>query len=146
MAGVTDVLFEVPAALQPAVTQLQTDLDTGLQDASGVIADIDPADSAAIVADARAVEAAAAPLMYGADCTLASPAADMAIRAAAIANLVIQPTPTRQQFRAINPNLYALAAQYLNDVTRWEDIADASGIYPPDPQPIGQFLIVIPSS
>jgi hypothetical protein len=142
----SDILLPLPAALTAPVAQLQTDLNTGLQDASGVVANISATDSAAIVSDARAVESAAAPLMYGSDCTVASPAADAAVSAAAIANIVIQPTPGGTTFRAINPNLVALAAQYLSDPAQWPAIATASGIYPPDPQPIGSFTIVIPST
>jgi len=53
-----------------------------------------------------------------------------------------------QSIHVINPNLPALAAQYLGDANRWQDIAQfniATFGNIPDPLPIGSFLINIPN-
>ncbi len=43
----------------------------------------------------------------------------------------------------VNPNLYQIAAQYLNDSSRWTVIADLNGLA--DPMPIGEYTLNVPS-
>jgi len=44
----------------------------------------------------------------------------------------------------VNPNLWTLAAQYYNDATQWRIIANANNLT--DPQPVGIFNLIIPTS
>jgi hypothetical protein len=49
---------------------------------------------------------------------------------------------TQTTVTVINPNLVALAAQYLGDASRWSDIATANALL--DVQPTGLFTLQIP--
>jgi hypothetical protein len=140
----TTVSLPLPSALATPVTTLQTDLQAGLSDGNRVIANIPATDALLIAADVAALNTAAEPLITGTDATVASPAVDATIWAGAIGTLVGQPSYTKRVLRLVNPNLFLLAAQYLGDPRRWQDIAAASNL-PPDPQPIGMYQIVIPS-
>lgn len=141
----TDVTIPLPLPFQVEipVEQLQADIAAGLQDAGGLVANIPAGDVLVIASDVIAVEAAAAALFNSSDATVASPALDAFYNAAAI-GLTIQQPAAGQKLILINPNLFRLAGQYLGDFSRWQEIATASGLTPPDPQPIGQFTIVIP--
>lgn len=144
MAEGANVLLPLPAPLRAPVTQLQTDLSQALRNGHGLLARVPAADVAAVYADAQLIIQVAQPLIAGTDATVASPALDTEMRAAAAANLMTLPNPGGIQIRAVNPNLFALAAQYLGNPALWQSIATASGITPPDPQPTGSFLIIIP--
>jgi hypothetical protein len=132
-----DVLTAPAAGLDSAVQQ-------GLANGDGTVAGIQPADSIAIAAAVTAVQLAAAPLIAGSDATQASPAADLAARAAAIGAVVASPKAAARYLLLINPNLFLLAAQYLGNSSLWTEIAAASGLS--DPQPTGQFTITIPAT
>lgn len=139
-----DGLVLPPSLLAPA-TALQDAVSIGLLNGNGTVDGIQDQDSIAIADAAAVVALACSPLIAGTDPAQASPALDLATRAAAI-KLTVQSTnaPVRQ-FQAINPNLFALAAIYFDgDTDRWQDIAAASGLS--DPQPIGEFTIMVPAS
>jgi hypothetical protein len=65
-----------------------------------------------------------------------------AIAIGIIVNLAVN-GGTSTTINVINPNLMALAAQYYGDATQWRTIAYANNLT--DPQPIGQFSLVIPT-
>jgi hypothetical protein len=142
----TSVLLPLPAGLVGPAEQLQTDLAAAMLDAGGLVEQIPSADVAAINDDVIAVERAAVVLANNSDSTVASPALDAYFTAAAIAGIISEPKATPRKMVMINPNLFMLAVQYLNDYARWQEIAAASGMNPPDPQPIGQFTVIIPAS
>ncbi len=139
------VLLPLPSALADPVAQLQADITAALQDAQGLVAQIPSNDAAAINADVLAVEQAAVNLANDPNSTIASPALDAYFNAAAVAVIIAEPKATTRKLVLINPNLYALAGQYLGDYARWQEIAAASGMNPIDPQPVGEFTIVIPA-
>ena len=56
------------------------------------------------------------------------------------------PVPvTSRQVTVTGVNLFDLASLYLNDATRWNDIAEANDIIPPDPFIQGTVTLNIPS-
>jgi hypothetical protein len=134
----------LPAALVDVAAALDTALQIALTNAGGVVANIQPGDANALAAALAAVEAATGALIAGSDATKASPAADLAARAAALGVIVASPKAPARYLLLINPNLFSLAAQYLGDSALWGDIAAASGLS--DPQPIGQFTITVPAT
>jgi hypothetical protein len=133
----------LPDTLATPAAGLDSAVQQGLLNGNGTVAGIQPADSAAISVAIAAVQAAAAPLIAGVDATQASPAADLAARAAAMGVIVASPRAPARYLLLINPNLFSLAAQYLGDAGLWGDIAAASALS--DPQPVGQFTITIPA-
>jgi hypothetical protein len=135
--------LDLPGSLSTPAANLDSALQQGLLNGNGTVAGIQPADSVAISAAIAAVQTATAPLIAGFDATQASPAADLAARAAALGVIVASPRAPARYLLLINPNLFSLAAQFLGDAGLWQDIADASGLS--DPQPIGQFTITVPA-
>lgn len=133
----------LPGSLAGPSADLDSAVQQGLLNGNGTVAGIGAADSLAISAAIAAVQIATAPLIAGADATAASPAADLAARAAALGVIVASPRAPARYLLLINPNLFSLAAQFLGDAGLWGDIAAASGLS--DPQPIGQFTITIPA-
>lgn len=135
-------------ALPPTLAGPSAGLDSavaaGLQNGDGTVAGIPPAYAAGIAAAVASVQASSAPLIAGTDATLASPAIDLSARAAAVGVVVASPKAAVRYLTLINPNLFALAGQYLGDPTKWGDIAAASGLS--DPQPVGLFTITVPAS
>src|SRR5579863_8267704 len=129
----TPVLLPLPSPLVAPVTQLQADIAAGLQDAGGLVEQIPPTDAAAINADVLAVEQAAVLLANDPNSGTASAALDAYFNAASIAVIIAEPKSTTRKIVMINPNCFQLASMYLGDYARWQEIAVASGINPPDP-------------
>jgi hypothetical protein len=134
-----------PVSLVPLANALTGAVQTGLLTGNGTVAGISGVNAVAINTAATVLQTAAAPIVVGTDPTQASPAADLVSYSIAVTNIVAAPTASVRQMEMINPNLFQVAGQYLNDPTLWEQIATASGL-PPDPQPIGQFLIRVPAT
>lgn len=151
LAAITDTLhgddgLDCPDVLAAAASALLTTTSQALLDGGGTVSGISLAGSKLITAASVALQGAAAPLIAGTDPLQASPAADMNARAIAVTCIVAAPFAPVRQLQAVNPNLFQLAVQYLGgDFTRWQEIADASGL-PPNPQPIGRFLLQIPAA
>jgi len=148
-AGVNDVAdgasgLTLPAPLSDPATALTAAVQTALSNGNGTVAGISTADAATVQAAVAAAQAAALPLISSADPTQSSPASDLYAYATNIGATVATPTSPQVQFQAINPNLFSIAVQYFKDATKWQDIADASGLA--DPQPIGSFTITVPNS
>ena len=139
------VALPLPASLHAPVAQLQTDLAAALQDGRGLVEQIPSGDVAAVNSDVLAVEQAAVALANASDFTIASPALDAYFNAAAIGVIIAEPKATNRILVVINPNFFSMAAQFLGDYERWQEITAASGL-PADPQPIGQFTVTIPAS
>lgn len=145
MIATQNISLPLPASLVTPVGVLQDDITASLQDAGGLVAQMPDGDVLAIGSDVKAVVTAAAPLVAGTDATQASPAIDAANAAQAVGIIVGQSVSGQaRKLVLMNPNLFRLAGQYYGDPTRWQEIATASNLSPPDPQPIGTFLIVIP--
>ena len=136
--------LSLPPSLAAPASTLNTTLQQGLLGGNGTVAGIAPSAAAAIQSAVAGVQTTAAPLIASTDATQASPAIDLSARAAAIGAVVASPTAPSRYLTLINPNLFLLAAQYLGNAGLWGDIAAASGLS--DPQPTGQFTIIIPSS
>ena len=141
----TNNFLPLPSPLTAPVTKLQTDLTIALSDARGVVGNISSIDVDKVVQDVVALNDAAAPLIALSDATVASPARDAVVSGAAAQVIVQRPKNIAVFLRVINPNLFLLAARYLGDARRWQDVAQASGMAL-DPQPNGTFSIIIPSS
>jgi hypothetical protein len=135
----------LPFVLDADAVAVTTAVSIGLLNGNGTVAGISATDEAAIVLEAYLLEQAAAPLIAGTDPTQASPALDISAQAACMAAIVASTTAPARQFNMVNPNLFVVAAMYLGDSSLWQQIAAASGL-PPDPQPIGMFLIVVPTT
>jgi hypothetical protein len=129
--------------LAPSVLFTAT-VQAGLLAGNGTVAGIPRTNAVAIDVGAVAVQVAAAPLIASTDATEASPAIDMAAYATLATLTVGAPGQPATVLRTVNPNLYAIAQQYLGDATLWEEIALASGL-PLDPQPIGQVTLLLPA-
>lgn len=134
-----------PANLIVAANTLLDAVSGGLLNGDGTVAGIATADQQAISVAAVNLETLALPYSQGTDPTMASPALDMSVRATTINQTVTQPVTSVRVVRAVNPNLYQVAQQYLGDATLWIDIANASGL-PPDPLPVGTFTLTVPTS
>jgi hypothetical protein len=140
-----DRAFPMPPQLfGPAVTLFNV-TNNAVISSLGQVVNIPPTDAAAIYAAATALLAAAAPLTIDPDPAVSSPAIDMSGYAGSIINIVQQGSTTQTTLQTINPNLPSLAAQFYGDATLWKQIAVASNINPPDPFPIGEFLLTIPN-
>lgn len=136
----------LPPTLQLPLQTFITDTSTALLNSLNIPSDISFNDAQRIYSDAQALLAVATPLSQSSDPTLASPAQDTISYVSTITTAVANPsTQNVTIIQAINPNLLRVAAQYYGDHTKWQVIADASGISPPDPQPVGQFALVIPT-
>lgn len=136
--------IDLPPSLSGPAGDLSDSVDSGLLDGNGTVDGISTADAGTISTSVDEVQTATAPLIAGIDPLAASAALDLAARAACIAAIVASPQTPARKLRMINPNLFAVAGQYLGDSALWMKIASASGL-PPDPQPIGAFTIVVPS-
>lgn len=133
----------LPGSLVAPANLLLDTVSQGLLNGNGTVLGMSDQDSIAIQAAAAAAILEASLLIAGTDPAQASPALDLSSRAAAIALTVQAPSLASRQFQTVNPNLFAIAAQYFaGDTDRWTDIAAASGLS--DPQPIGQFTITVP--
>lgn len=144
MTDPTTRTVALPDDVNTAVDDLNADLDTANQESGGVVKNIPDADVDDIQAAATNVETKAAPYIAGTDATKAAPAYEAAASAKQSAILTKTPFVPQRKQTMINPNLYSVAGQYLDDPTRWKDITDASGL-PPDPQPQGEHVIIIPA-
>ncbi len=126
-----------PQLLGP-VGSVVTTAGQALLNAGGLITAISAQDSLATLAATKGALAVATPLSQSSDPTISSPAADVAAYVQSIQNLIATAAPAPQwTLNVINPNLPRLAAQYLGDATRWQEIGTLNGIT--DPQPTGQF-------
>lgn len=134
--------LELPSSLQPPVTNLLTTVAGAMVAANGKVAAISPTNGGLISAGVQAVLSAASPLIASGDPTQSSPALDTAASSTAINNIVGSANAPGTQIRVINPNLMTLAGQYLGDFSKWRDIASLNGLS--DPQPTGQFNLLIP--
>lgn len=91
-------------------------------------------------------QAQLAPLMASPDPFVSSSATVLNNTATIISRTLSQAGPIQAELNVQDPNLPALAAQYLGSASAWTDIVDANpGVLPLDPQPLGTFTIVIPS-
>jgi hypothetical protein len=134
----------LPGALTQPAADVDSSVQAGLLDGNGTVAGISAADGDSISEAVSAFGAAAAPIIAGQDATQASPALDALAYASAISAVVASPKAPVRYLTLINPNLFSLAAQYFGDPSAWSDIAAASGLS--DPQPVGQYMVVIPAS
>ncbi len=136
------VPFALPTSLTTPITNLLTTVKSALATASGIVADITSSDSTLIQDAVKLLQTATDPLILNPDSLYSSPALDASSYAAAINALVTIDATPQYQVRAINPNLFLLAAQYLGNASNWTQIAQANGLL--DPQPIGEFVLNIP--
>lgn len=142
-------LFTMPPSLVAPVTVLLDSVSLALAQANGTVDNIGAVNAALIQANAAAVVTAATPLLNAADPEISYMAQASATTATLIGALVQHPIVAPfQSIQVINPNMPALAAQYLGDANRWQDIAQFNiGTFGniPDPLPVGSFLINIPN-
>jgi len=134
--------FALPSSLTTPISNLLTTVKGALATASGIVADITASNSVLIQAAVSLLQTAANPLIASPNSLYSSPALDASSYAAAINVLVTIDATPNYQVRAINPNLFLLAAQYLGSASNWQQIAQANGLF--DPQPIGEFVLNIP--
>ena len=139
-AGIT-----LPSAVTAALATMNQVISTALRGANGIISGITPAQQAPVAASIAAMQTSLAPLSASSDSATAATALDPQAYVALI-SLLLAGTSSGQTLsrQLINPNLFQLAAQYLGDVTRWDEIAAASNLI--DPQPIGTFNVTIPAA
>jgi hypothetical protein len=142
MIDATDGL-SLPGTLADNAQALLDSVSVGLLNGNGTVAGISTADAATINAAALALENACLPYSLGTDPTTASPALDLSVRGTAVNQIIGNPAGGVRLVQAVNPNLFALAAQYLGNAGLWESIASASNL-PPDPQPVGTFTLTVP--
>jgi hypothetical protein len=133
-----------PPTLVAPIAALLAAIQTGLLNGNGTVAGMTTSGVLAVNAAAVVLQTAAAPLIAGADSTLASPATDAVSSSISVQNIIAAPLAPVRQMTMINPNLFSVAAQYLGNPLLWQQIATASGLT--DPQPIGQFLIQVPAT
>jgi hypothetical protein len=133
----------LPPMMQVSVAQINADIAQSVKDGGGVVAKIPPQDQTQLQTDSAAVSTAAAPAIAGTDATQASPALDVSAYATAATNVATLPKPAQVTTVTINPDMMALAQQYLGDATRWQEITALNNL-PPDPMPQGQFTLLIP--
>ncbi len=124
------------------VTTLLAAVATGLTNAQGNPFALAEADQLAIGTAASAVLVSLAPLQAAADPTISSPAFDLGSYVSVLNTLATASKQPQWQVNLTNPNLAALAAQYYGDATQWTVIATYNGLA--DPQPIGNYEILIP--
>jgi hypothetical protein len=140
------VYMPLPPTLAPPLLNFITLTEDALATALGLPQNISFGDAAAIQAAAAALLAVAQPLTVSGDPTVSSPALDMIGYINTVMGVVGSPTlQSTTTLEVVNPNLLRIAAQYFGDSSRWQDIATASGINPPDPTPIGAFTLTIPA-
>lgn len=137
--------FSMPPILFPLAVTLFSTTTLAVSASFGVVSDIPVDQAATIYAAAQALLAAAQPLTADPNPSVASPSLDLVGYASSIVNIVRSSETTQTTLQVVNPNLFLVAAQYYGDSTRWRQIATASGIVPPDPMPIGQFVLVVPN-
>ena len=135
----------LPISLGAPATDLTDSIQTGLLGGDGTVDGISAANQAAIQSNIAAIQTAAAPLIAGADPTQASPALDLSAQAACLGAIIASPQAPARTLNMVNPNLFAVACQFLGDAQLWQQITEASGL-PPDPQPIGMFTITVPTA
>ena len=134
-----------PDALAGPANALLTAVSTGLANGNNTVNGLLSADVIAIAAAAAAAQAAALPIMDASGGTPdAYVAAEFWARAGNIASIIPSIKKAIAQITVVNPNLFAVAAQYYGDATLWEGIAEANGLV--DPQPRGIFTLSIPAS
>lgn len=145
-SSITQFYMPLPPTLAAPINTMVSDTFSALQAANGQLTNIPFNSAAQIYADAAAIRTIAVPLTQSDDPTVASSALDVLGYVGSIVFGVQSPTGQPvDTVEVTNPNLFSLAAQYYNDATLWQKIADANNINPPDPMPVGQFSLVIPS-
>lgn len=148
--GLGDVIggsfgLSLPDVLSDPASALTSALAFGLSNGNGTVAGISFDDATAIQAAVFTAQTSAQLLLASDDPTIASPASDFYAYASNIGATIASPfAPQVVLPQQINPNLFQLAVQYFGDATKWQDIANASGLA--DPQPIGTFNITIPAT
>ena len=136
--------FGLPTSMVADVTSFLSIVGTALSIANGVVASISITATQSIAAQSAAVTADAEALFGSTNPQVTFMARASAYYAQSISQAVTY--PTQQQvttLQLVNPNFPLLAAQYLGDATQWRDVAYFNGLT--DPQPIGSFVIKIPS-
>lgn len=113
----------------------------------GSVADLSAAQTTSLQANCATVISAAAPIIAAntASPVASAPAAEASYRATALSVALGQGGVTRTYLQTINPNLPQLAAQYLGDSSRWQEIATLNNLAL-DPLPIGAFRLSIPAA
>jgi hypothetical protein len=134
----------LPGTLGDTAQAMLDAVSTGLINGDGTVAGISATDAAAINVAAVAVENACLPYSLGTNPANASPALDLNVQAVSINQIVGNPTSGVRLVQTVNPNLFAVAAQYLGDARLWPSICAASNL-PPDPQPVGAFTLTVPA-
>lgn len=136
--------FPMPVVMVTPTFNLLTATQLALLSANGIVDRISFADATAITAAATLLQATGAGVMT----TGSSADVYMAVAAMNCATLIQQLAATHgkpnRTVSVVNPSLPALAAQYLGDASRWQDIAYVNGIVPADPFPLGSYFLKIP--
>lgn len=141
-AGVDGLVL--PDPLVDAANALTDLVGAALLNGNGTVAGMTPADVLVCSAAALALETLTLPYSGGSNPLVASPALDLSAQAAAVGFVLNSVNAGVREVRAINPNLFAIAQQFLGDAQRWGDIAAASGLGM-DPQPTGAFTLQVPA-
>lgn len=126
-------LWDLPASLLPLVQTLITDTVAARAAAQGgLVSGISPTNVVTIKGDVKALQLSAQPLLESTNASTSSPALDAYVAAGVIGTLVsTSTTAVKWTISAVNPNLWLLAAQYLGDATRWQEIASLNGLTSP---------------
>ena len=127
------------------VTTLLAAVSVGLVNAQGNTFALQTADQLAdpgCTGVSAVLTACQRPYKLSASPTISLPASDLASYVAVLNTLATASQQPQWQVNVTNPNLAVLAAQDDGDCTLWKTIATYNGLA--DPQPIGNFEILIP--
>lgn len=128
-----------------AISTLNDLINQALKNSGGDASAIGGSDLQTIQNQISSVQQQLSPLVSGSDPIQSSAAADLNGTVSIISStLGDASTDTATEFKAVNPDVYQLAARYLGDPTQYQAILDASGLT--DPFPVGEVTIKIPNS
>ena len=143
MSSLSGVVGGIADDLAAQVFLLLDEVSNALLLASSIVAAIASDKRSTIRMQCGVVQATAKPYTQSADPSVSAPAAFVGVQAATIANVMTAPGATKWTVRQVNPNLPAIAAQYLGSASRWTDIATLNGLT--DPHPVGIYTLTIPA-
>jgi hypothetical protein len=134
----------LPQSVQQGVSNLANSVSQAFSGANGNVGQIDPVTAAGIQAQIASLVSILTPLTNGTNPQAASDAGTLQATLSALSDSFTQSQAQQiKTINVINPNLFALAAAFYEDPSKWILIAEANGLT--GPLPAGSFPnLIIP--
>lgn len=131
-------------AIAPQVSSVQQNVTQALNANSNNLYNVPISTLQTLRGQVSALSSQLAPIINGTNSSAASAAADLSNTLMHLGLALSQSVAPQVVLNVMNPNLFELSAAYYGDATKWKLILDANPELGLDPQPVGNFRLIIP--